>query len=701
MHSNLPRASRRLCSLALLAAAFSGMACKPAVVTVDVEPMPLSKALDRLSTTLGEQVSAPNPLHNETLMVYAPNVSRTELLEKISVLLSAPKGEKIVDRFNLRNAESISDGELEEQRFQAMIDAYEKEVRAYKPFTPEYAQSLVKEIKNFARLYGDDQKPRFLERRGELNALSPMGRLRCRMFLAIAPGYKKNPNGRELTIFSMRPAGPESPLPKAVEEAVKTYFQEQNVWAKATGGKPIKTGEPYGSTIDLATQVAPIQGPPSEIVVQAIPNLTFTLTAYDAKGQAVVEVESSRADYEHEAYSNQFNLEGVDDESWKRLSPDTQTYARTVRPLGEGPMEPLPSSAQWSGWSTPTAKDPLAYHAGEFLKQEAKAKGKALIALVPDTFFGWYRYGLIDLVKQLQTANPPLNHYCNARVEEDEKWIVIRPTNYSDLRSGTYDRFILEKEIALRQRAEPTTLEEEAELALSRSPWSDYSLVRILVDSLGTNPFDTANDPDLLRFYGNLGPTLRAKAMSPSAWDVKDLAYMASSAIKRFITERNSSVEPNFTGVDSKEAPRYSDRYSHLDPYNPLSAREARAWAAAISAKQPNIRVRMTVKPSYRVETRLDSPNELNRESVLEELTLIPDNPSKPGAKVDSGWKGPLRLVRVDRTLITFELPSGYKLSGSLNEYHREPEPPFSLENIPPRVQSMIQAEKAQLAKRR
>lgn len=671
------------------------------MVTVDVEPMPLSKALDRLSTTLGEQVSAPNPLHNQTLMVYAPNVSRTELLEKISVLLSAPKGEKIVDRFNLRNAESISDGELEEQRFQAMIDAYEKEVRAYKPFTPEYAQSLVKEIKNFARLYGDDQKPRFLERRGELNALSPMGRLRCRMFLAIAPGYKRNPNGRELTIFALKPAESESPLPKAVEEAVKTYFQEQNVWAKATGGKPIKTGEPYGSTIDLATQVAPIEGPPSEIVVQAIPKLAFTLTAYDAKGQPVAEVEGSTEDFESEAIANQPNLEGVDDGSWKRLSPESQTSWKRLFSKDDTPFNAPPSTEYWSRWSAPTTKDPLAYHVGEFMKQEAKAKGKALIALVPDTLFGHYRYGVIDLVKQLQNANPPLNHLLNARVEEDEKWIVIRPTNYSDLRAGTYDRFILEKEIALRQRAEPFSLEEEAELALSRSPSSDESEVRMLVDSLGTNPFDTSNDPDLLRFYGNLGPTLRTKAMSPSGWDVKDLAYMASSAIKRFITERNSSVEPNFTGVDSKEAPSYSDRYSHLGPYNPLYAKEARAWAAAISAKGPNIRVRMTVKPSYRVETRLDSPNELNRESVLEELTLIPDNPSKPGATVDPEWKGPLRLVRVDRTLITFELPSGYKLSGSLNEYHREPEPPFSLENIPPRVKSMIQAEKAQLAKRR
>jgi len=665
----------------------SNSAAKPTLV--DIEPMPIARATESLSKHLGRSVGVSPELENLTLMVYAPRVSRAELMAKIARVTNATWQEQL-GWMNLAQTEKQRDDEDRayyraiRSRQEKLFEHHKKAAKSFPPFTKGYVQSLLNELRLLGQKAAKDRQASNYERGEVIERQSPIERLRHRMMLGVDLKIFENLYPNATKIFALHPEGTEASLPPSVADAVARFIAEQNVLAEVTGGKPVKTGESYFDSLDLCDQVAPFVGPPSEIVFEVArmhsDHYAITLSLYDSKKSFALQIESNT----WEPIEPSSDWESVDDGKWKQLSLEAQTLYRLQFPVRDSKEPPLAPLLTTRPWKSPSAKDPLAYYTAEFLKQEARAKGKNLVAILPDSLMDFSRHGMIGQMLRFQTEDPIFSELLNVKVEEKDNWILIRPLHLPQAREETYDRQLLEKGLALRQGEKPFSLDQEAEIASLESKRSWYSDVKTVVDALATNPFDTKNDPGLLRIYRALFDFGIEKGSSSDAVKLADLPYTVTEELLNMIAERNPALEAYRNGQGPFESSPISARSLFL--WSALPVEVKRPFVSALNGDRKDIRVRMKRQTSYVVQSPPDLSDNLKRAGSLLDASEL--------SELTSATKGKspvmLRLVRKDLISIVFELPSGYQLVGSLVEYQPEAEPPFPSTAIPLKVQELL-----------
>ncbi len=662
-------------------------AAKP--ISVDIEPMPIARATQSLSKHLGRSVGVSPELENLTLMVYAPRVSREELMAKIAQVTNATWQEQfgwtnLLQMEKQRSKDDDAYYSAIRSRQEKLFEHHKKAAKSFPPFTKAYVQSLLNELRILGKKTSKDRQESNYERGEVIARQSPIDRLRHRMMLGLDPKIFDDLYPNPTKIFALHPKGTEAPLPPSVADAVARFIAEQNVLAEVTGGKPVKTGDPYFDSFDFCDQVAPFVSPPSEIVFEVArmhsDHYAITLSLYDAKKSLVLQIESNT----WEPIEPSSDWESVDDGKWKQLSLEAQTLYRLNFAIRDSKEPPLASLLTTLPWKSPSAKDPLAYYTAEFLKQEAKAKGKNLVAILSDSLLDFSRHGLIGQMLRFQSEDPIFSKLLNVRVEENDNWILIRPLHLRQAREETYDRQLLDRGVAFRQGEKPFTLEAEAEIASLESRRSWYSDLKMVVDAFATNPFETKNDFGLLRIYRALSDFGIEKGSPSGGVKLADLPYSVTEELLNMIAERNPALEAYKNGQGPFDTQSMAARSLFL--WSALPVEVKRPFVSALNGDRKEIRVRMKRETSYVVQSPPDLSDNLKRAGSLldaSELSVLTS---------ETKGKSPvmLRLIRKDQIRIVFELPSGYQLVGSLVEYQQEAEPPFPSNAIPTRVKPLF-----------
>ncbi|MCU0316960.1 MAG: hypothetical protein MUC92_10240 [Fimbriimonadaceae bacterium] len=249
------------------------------------------------------------------------------------------------------------------------------------------------------------------------------------------------------------------------------------------------------------------------------------------------------------------------------ISPEVKPFVDSLPSMMRGNFAENESSPWPRVFSDLDRKDMLEYFAGELPLQVAQAKGRDLVAVIPDVAL----FGLLQVLfsvgeSTLEASYGATRDIYGSRQTDDGFTIVIRPTHWNP--DERLDREKIKKIYALSQAKRELTLDDYAELALLLDERETSAMilqsVLILTGTMDQSTYSLPSN-DSLRLYGTLsvaqrqqvrakGLTLNYSALTnQQKYFVTKMAFSQNSQVMTL--KEVSMVNPNTDHVFTVYSP--------------------------------------------------------------------------------------------------------------------------------------------------
>jgi hypothetical protein len=521
----------------------------PLKIDLEMRASRLPVLVEALAAKTNEKLFCSPQLGRHILLVKLDSVTPSEARQKIAEAVDAEWQDRNGTLTLLRTA--AKDRELQalwrSRQAKAMEGALAKLFEQFDKapkFDAAAAQKLLADLKAQDERAKDDERGGFADwyRLAMEHARGPGGRAVVRVLKLLGPeGLADLPVGR--TVLAVNPTNLQRPLPRATQDILRTWKQEQDIWEVAMEGQAEeRQGMRLGSDPRLSRfgegdvarilLVATKYGPKS--------NINFDLQGFDGAGSFICRASISSnppaftperllkmSEFAKAKGTYVLSKEALERHSFSRLD-----YQETKRP-----------SEEWVKiLSDPVTRDPLSFEHSELLLALAQQTKRNIVASLSD-----------DLrIPALDEPNPgPLNLDAYLKynetvlaieVAQDDRWIVIKPWSQLGPPILPEDRFAVKKLLQSGLATGYFSLEAMGEHAASASDeWNatSFHLARVLLPR--SERILQEASVKALRFYGSLSPTQQRSLRDGQPVDLIALSPSARQALQQVVLSPDGS----------------------------------------------------------------------------------------------------------------------------------------------------------------
>jgi hypothetical protein len=393
----------------------------------------------------------------------------------------------------------------------------------------------------------------------EMDAKGPAARALARAVEAIGVASLAGLPLRTRVVYANRPTAAQRAL--AAEPLLGAYFNERNAWASAArraGVAPPRSQNVTYLANELMVRRKPLAQPPARVLFEAyrdgIDAPWARVRLIDGSGRIVDEAQATLA-----PSSAMPNGSPVAGRTPLSLSEDGEAILKAFGSFNGGPRPDLLPPDLRARMIDAKAHEPMGFVTGETFARIARRRGRSLAVCLPDfpLVAGWVSPDDKRPSEEQYLANLTQMKF---QVREVDGWLLAHRTQPVP----RVDRAVLSAYLRRRDAGE-MSLEEEAEWA-ARLPhpydnWLPGSL-QYLVFGRQINEGEW-NDPDVLRFYGNLTPAQRRAAEAGMA--IRSLTAEQRTQLSAILFGRNSVLK-----VERERPPQEEDEASEAFPLGDL-----------------------------------------------------------------------------------------------------------------------------------
>lgn len=534
----------------------------------EIEPMPLPKAAKELAKLFGAPVKVSETLAPSTLAIWSPRTTVAEIRAKVAGAFNAGWSLRggvwyLEQTAQQVRAEDAADLEAKRLVIRTMLEKYREQVNTSKPFDERFAAGLKDRLQPIIDAMVEQSNLNVHQRLSAIEEEGPDARLVRRLLSRLTENHFLKVGIGERKVFALKPTSMQLPLGFDPKDDLNAFVAEQEVWSRATNGKPIQPSKSntfvYGG---LASKVQPISQPIDNVYISisyAKEGLfTFNCMVTDPKGLFLAEGTGRSFTFDDEQRSVNVALMGLGDkakEDEAKLSPDGSLFRKMLFGQDLVTKQPANVPADFLNKTAKfTAKDPLAYSAWEFLKAEAKERNVSIIANLPDPTVR-LSYGLLKFLENADRFKRA-SLYFGVLGRDEPGWTILYPRSVKVERGLYRDRSMLEKQIELRRQG-GASIEVQAAYAATLPENEDFSVFDELVNAFASHRIPAYNDRFFLRLYGSTPkPLLEAMAGRNGVLftdlprkvqeQIRRRVYYGGSYIFRFVSKTGENFTPTW-----------------------------------------------------------------------------------------------------------------------------------------------------------
>lgn len=509
----------------------------------------LPVVVEAFSQKTGEKLFCSPELGRQVLVVKFTGVTSTEAKAKIAEVADA----EWVDRNGTLTLLRTPGKQRElDAKYQAgldkamgeALDELDASVKKVPKFDIVTARKLLDDLNALDSKTDDPNGYRDWRAAGREHMKGPGGRAIIKILTMLGTRELTTlPVGR--TVYATNPTRLQKPLPNGVDNVLRTWDSEQQVWDQALRAKP--PSEPKDGFTSTDPRFTSYGDNRAQKVILAFKrygpkaNISCSITGYDATGTPqfsssvdlvpkwAIQSGNVRAALEAGLAKGTYTLSP---ESQERVALSSLDYKEDIHPTAE----------QIKVYSDPVARDPLSFEHSEILLAVANGAKVNMVASLSDLL----------ILPSTQGGDPklPINldGYLkynelmgNIQVEKSDKWILIKPFSKEGEPTLPEDRFVVKKLIQSGLQTGYFTIEALADYALTADvQWNPLSfyLARILLPRSERLLQDM--DVKGLRFFGSLSPIQRRELLAGNSIGMNTLSNTAKGKLIEFALDGDS-----------------------------------------------------------------------------------------------------------------------------------------------------------------
>lgn len=376
---------------AILAIVLASFYAAPARITYETRAVPLVRLLDELSARTGTDLRCEARLRTAPMVVSVTDVETTDLLAKIAEVVGAEwrkeKDHELLAQSpaQIRKEERVSLATQIDKVRRALAGG----IKDLQPnFEKQDADGLFNSLATLkARLADDRQNRALTSAYGDMALRTPLNRALIRLVQTIPP--EDIARADERTVFALNPTAKQRPLGPGADRILADFVREQTVWVDAL--RRLDPEEKYASP-SVREPMGQRDVPASADAVRVV--LTRRVPAEYLFSLVVISgnpLEAGRPWTQWAARSPE--MDRIYETIWSStkdgskpipLTALSEELARQLRASGrgEGGVRVGPDLKAWL--LDPVAHEPMDLVPSECLLEVARARGKPLVAWIPD-----------------------------------------------------------------------------------------------------------------------------------------------------------------------------------------------------------------------------------------------------------------------------------------------------------------------------
>lgn len=520
------------------------------IVKLDISAMRWEQAAPIYCKAMGwgSNVFVPDNLKDEVVIIRSTDATQNELKSKVEEVLGVTFEKRSEGLFltqsQKQKQEEQKEFELSEnRRLGRLLDAVQAKANTMKPFDEARAKELQKEIE---RMGNDPQIYKRFNQVRKLDLDSPLCRFLMNVIKRFSPEMLKSlKDERPRIVFSSQPTQMQLPLPFKTDDLISNLKEEQEVWSRIGGLKPV---QPVKQTASNAGQLAIADPWLGSLNYRRVPFSqddfeTFTLawtleeyggvtvmaTFYNSKGEisggerlnaydfteaSAVDAETQAQMYEKDRESKKPKLIGIAKEFQERL---TATQLKSL------PISPELKSAIIQ----PESIDPLSISAAEIFK--VTAQDRNIVAKLDDAQI-FTSFLTFDLQKYSDTQDEVI------LPQLSDRWLLQRLPNAKKKRTSRLERDKLGRLLRfVNKNPRSLTIEEKSDFKATL-PWRQKN--QYLYDSLANmispdSRTDFGNGNAGYRIFGKMSESNRNLISRPDGASISSISTEAQAEIFR------------------------------------------------------------------------------------------------------------------------------------------------------------------------
>jgi hypothetical protein len=481
-----------LCALLLFSPQASAFPQKP--VSLSLQAMPASVAVEQMSQTLGLRLSVSPAVARDVITVRVSEAPTDEVLERVAAVLNGTWRSESQGWRLIRTPQQ----EEEDRRATVAFDAkwileaqgrLKRELDARPPFNAERAEFIANQLALLFRTDPDAWDRGQSARFQQLYREQPMSSAAAAIALEMSPEELAQVEPGVMTVYAAQPNRSQRRMSPRMLELAKSAVEHRALWREAVARRvPAHLqDEPEGAGPAAAAYLVVFRDGEHDT------GINFSFVLVDGKG---IELESGVTILRNQASETAGS---------KLRTGPKQEGADAVAPEGVG-KELLafrnPATISEEGFKTlldPVAHEPLSLLASPGLHRIAELRNVQMVAHLSDeAILGGFVFDTNPTSPDLFLERLDLLGIGNST---REGWLMLRPHSPVVARSRRSDRQVLRNHLRLLRSGADPTLEQQA-IAELRLP---QSLLRgILEVCVGQPTFSIDTQTRVLRFLGTL-----------------------------------------------------------------------------------------------------------------------------------------------------------------------------------------------------